>query len=127
MQYDNEMFKAFRDLAITDASALEVGKTYYRNDGDAFTIKELLTDRAHNVWWKDRVQVDIGIDTADDTAPAWVVTTDDSAFSLHDSNVGASYNPWLIFANEALAKACGEMLVITWPKHEYDDYGWDDE
>lgn len=125
MIYDRKIFDAFRALAVTDVSELVIGRRYYRNDRSDFTLVNLLTERKHKELWLTQSGVDIGIAEADDTEPAWIEAENGRIFSLHDSNIGASYNPWLVFENENAAKACSEMLKVTYEYDWLDDWADD--
>jgi hypothetical protein len=125
MMYDTKIFQKHRALAITDVKDLVVGNTYYSNGCNlkSFTIKELLTNQQcyalDNSNYQDPNANEIG----------WILTEDGNTFSLHDKNVGASYNPWLIFDTEQKMMDCIKELVIDWssdPDYEYDDYEYDD-
>lgn len=120
IQYNQEVFNYFRSLAITDVEKLEVGKTYYSNCSPAkFTIKELIS-------WKELDQRR-GIDSSKDSDELEWIVYGESGFdhiSLQDTNVGASYNPWLIFETEELRDECVSRLKISYSSYDddYDDY-----
>tara|TARA_Y100001951_G_C11281519_1_gene265700 strand:+ start:1076 stop:1405 length:330 start_codon:yes stop_codon:yes gene_type:complete len=106
LKYDKEIFAAFKALSIKSVDQIKLGKTYYGNHIREFKALGILTEKGY---YKSlhRVVID-----ADDTNPFCIITDDNSVF-LRDNNIGASYNPWLIFENKALAKACKEMLKVS--------------
>lgn len=127
MHYDQRIFNAFRELAITDASKLVIGKRYYSNDTgtEGFVLSALLSNAAYYktrgmTWDEERVEGD---------ALGWLMY-DRGHKALEDSNIGASYNPWLIFDNGNLNRACIEMLKVSyddntdfedWFSHEFEE------
>lgn len=122
LRYDTNIFNKFRDLAITDASQLHVGQTYYTNSyPDQFTVIRLETDKRH------RAGRGLSVSSSDDdTELRWVVVEDGigstRSMSLYDHNVGSSYNPWLIFDNCKLAQLCRDQLeVVVYSSDNYDD------
>ena len=123
MRYDNDLFYAFRQLAITSKKNLVIGETYYSNSyPEQFTIKKLLTN-------KERYKI-VGLDyeESDKDKINWIVTKEDGyIMNLSDNNIGESYNPWLIFKEEEIAKICKEKLnkTIEYDKY-YEDYSEED-
>jgi hypothetical protein len=118
--YNQETFQKFRALAVTKIEDIEFGKTYYTNTWpESFVAFGLLTSREHY----ENVGLEYTHSNGDKIA--WIVTdpTDpNSAQSLADLNVTASYNPWLIFANEEDAIACRKELEVSYSRNDY----WDD-
>lgn len=125
--YDENFFKKFKSLSVKEADALVIGETYYTNSyPESFTLLALETrkqnDRRHG--FNDR--------TYDEDEIAWAVygPGEWDTMSLRDSNVGASYNPWLIFSREEDAIQCREELVVKITSdgefYDYDDWGMDD-
>lgn len=106
MQYDKNLVKFARRFAITDQSDLKVGRVYYSNCYPyKFCVIGKLTNAQAGADWKANVN-DIG----------WIDIVFDhqgelrtGRRSLNDWNVGASYNPWLIFEDEEAAKAYKEL------------------
>lgn len=126
MLYNQQLYTAFRALAVTNVNDLEVGKTYWSNGTDEFTVEKLLTDKEQRIEWLKLTEFDIGIDDSDDIDIRWIGTTNGRWLSTQDNNIGESYNPWLIFDNEALATACREKLIITYADYRDDDYYFPD-
>jgi len=116
MIYDEKKFEEFRGLAITDVSELEVGKKYYSNfwpDTPIF-VYELISHAEHSF----RVFNDEFSENASKEL-RWIRIgndlTDISFYtSLRDNNVGASYNPWLLFSNKEDCDRCVEELTIRY-------------
>ena len=58
--------------------------------------------------------------------PCWMVTDtthEHGITSLNDHNVGASYNPWLIFADKETAEQCRKELQVDYERDPWlDDY-----
>lgn len=119
MNYDHRIFEASRALAITDASKLVIGNRYYSNDtgSDGFILTALLTNseyyRTREMTWESEGGDELG----------WLMH-DRGHKALEDSNIGASYNPWLIFDNQNLNQACIEMLKVTYDNDEDGFYDW---
>ena len=104
--YDEKVFQSFRSRAITKATDLVVGKEYFSNIWpDRFVIKEITTD--------------------DTLHFPCVITTEGREVFLGDMNVGESYNPWMIFDNEATAKECEEILKISYQDDGDGDLYWE--
>lgn len=137
MKYDRKIYKKWREHAITKFEDIQIGKEYFTNtDPESFVITDIVT--TSKVW--------PAISDDDGEEPRWVVYQTrggDGFFSLFDYNVGASYNPWLIFDNEDDAITCRDELKVTFndnnesvsisdydhdPREIYDDWfdeGWD--
>lgn len=119
LSYDMEIFSKFKALSVQSVGDLEVGVTYYTNGRGSFTIAKLLTNSEE---YTNEGLVWVG-DDADKIN--WVLPVDGYSFSLSDRNVGASYSPWLIFKDEAVACQCEKELDI---RYMYDPEldAWDD-
>ena len=123
MIYDEEIFQKYRALAITDINDLVIGERYYTNDGYDFTLLELISDKE----LYRRENFDDWFDRSDYLN--WIVPDKGYPFSLKDHNVGASYNPWLVFDTKETCDQCKEELKIEFP-FRYDrvldeyDYEW---
>jgi hypothetical protein len=123
MMYDTKIFQKHRAAAITDVKDLVVGNTYYSNSHslNCFTIKALITNQ------QSYALIGSNYHGENYDEIGWILTEDGNSFSLHDKNVGASYNPWLIFDTEQKMLDCIKELVIDWssyPDYEYDDYAY---
>ena len=119
LYYDNEVFEKYHALAISNPSQFVEGKTYYSNSyPEKFTFRGLQTNAEHydsvGLVWKhaggDEVEWVIAEYELFNNQP----TTD--SLSLSDRNIGAHYNPWLIFEDEAVMNACKEELEVTYEK-----------
>jgi hypothetical protein len=124
MRWNNELHAKYRELAVTDVSKIEVGKTYYSNSYPSqFTVKEIITYGEH----AKRVGV-LPVGDADELG--WILPVGGknwlSDISLSDRNVSQSYNPWMIFEEESVANECRETLnnTITYESDLYDDSNW---
>lgn len=123
LRYDNELWKSFRERAITNPSHLYVGMCVFSNFHRAgFVIENLLTEKGFRI----RMKLDWD-ETTDDTEIKWIVHRNpfnpekEDYSSLHDNNVGDSYNPWLLFLEKKDMEECIEKIKI-----EYDRYEWID-
>ena len=97
--FDRIVFETFRKKAVTDRSKLVIGKTYYTNLGMSRPAKFVVERVESEVWEKDnRVW--------------WILDREGYKHFLRDHNIGASYNPWLIFDNEEVAKECMSKLKV---------------
>ncbi len=105
MNYDEKIFQKYRALAITDENKFVEGKTYYSNYAGEFIFVKISTDNTIN-------------------AKAIISQNGDNLF-CKDNNIGASYNPWLIFDNKETCEACNNEL-ITDDYDDYDDYDYVD-
>lgn len=112
MIYDREVFEKFRAIAVTDANQIEVGKTYYSNcRRGPITVLKILTDK------ESRIRKELPVDeTTDDEKPRWILHGVDTwdTESLWDNNIGASYNPWLLFEREEDMLRCVEEVKISY-------------
>jgi len=135
--YDKVLFAKFRALAITEVSQLIPGTMYYSNYHEPFVFLRTLTEKEFHSLPGSPFNCLLK-DTDDNVKPKWIMTVDGRTESLRDSNIGASYNPWLIFDDEGLAEACERKLKITYERdpwdyddrdyHDYDHhYAYDDE
>jgi len=110
LYYDTKIFNKFKKLAIGEETQLKIGEVYYTN---SYPEKFVLNEIFHHDGDKDKL----------------IITDSGDTLFLKDNNIGASYNPWLIFEKEEDSKACKEELVITYEYDEgYDDWdeGYDD-
>ncbi len=125
LEYDKDLFElVFRPLAITEVSQLEVGKTYWSNIWEGPKVLwKVLSDREF-----DAHRGFISSHEDEGRASHWLIFEDGWYQSTWDANIGASYNAWLIFDNEEVAKECREdMPVRIYSDDEWiDDYIWDD-
>lgn len=103
--YDRDTLQKWRALAITDPDALQLGETYFGNGGQKITIVGFLTKND----WFDRIGQPT--DTLDEEKFV-AVDRYGRMHPLRDLNVGASYNPWLLFTEKALAHACKVHLNV---------------
>src|SRR5690606_31704366 len=53
--------------------------------------------------------------------PKWMIDTTGNNHSLHDNNIGHSYNPWLLFTDPKVAEVCREELEVEFHR---DDLDW---
>ena len=125
--YDKNVFEKFKSLSVKEVDDLVIGETYYTNSyPESFTLLALETrkqnDKRHG--FNDR--------TYDEDEIAWAVygRGEWDTMSLRDSNIGASYNPWMIFAREEDAIQCREELFVKIERDDmlddYDDWGMND-
>lgn len=118
--YNEAYVQSFRDnFAVTDT--LIVGETYYSNSYPSeFTVKRLLTNG------EKYKSIGLVYDRGDVNELGWFETETGSIFSLRDNNIGASYNPWLIFKSASLRDQYQAGLVVGYEKEydwtEYDAY-----
>lgn len=118
MQYDKAYVAKWREKAITKVEDLKLGETYYTNSpssGSSFKITRFLTWQEH---WRelnfsdwDKASTEIG----------WFQTDKGDVWSLRDNNIGASYNPWLLFARESDMKEYGVGLKYTFTKTPFEE------
>ena len=115
IQYDQDYVNVWREKAITEINQLEIGKTYYSNtEPKKFTVVEIISTREHyrrcNIEsWK----------TKHDDLKRIVSRDPDRTFSMSDRNIGASYNPWLVFDNEEDRDEYDRNLLITYRHYDY--------
>lgn len=125
--YDENIFAKFKSMSIQSVDALVIGETYYTNSNpEKFTLRSLETGSQNSKrhGFTDRVHNEDEIGWAVYGPGEW------DTMSLRDSNVGASYNPWLIFSREEDAIQCREELVVKITSdgefYDYDDWVVDD-
>lgn len=123
--YDENIFRFFRGKAITDVAQLEIGKEYYTNNyPEKFKLLEIIS-------MKEAYRRSGLLDNdLNDTEPRALSVMDNrgniNTKYLHDSNIGDSYNPWLIFSDEETAKDCQQKLVVEY-KDDMDHYYYGNE
>lgn len=132
MHYDHAIVDKWRAKAITTVEKLTSyphRHVFYSNNGsDAFTLVRLLTNAEH--WKADNFPYTYDGDAPDEIA--WMEIDSFSRFaprshSLKDCNIGASYNPWLVFDNKEDRDAYEAELEITYTRDHWDDWDdWDD-
>lgn len=127
LSYNVDVFEKFKALAIQHPGQLVPGKTYFGNGYPVeFVVTRLLTDAEHElVFFGKQMSED-----ADNVELAWFGYNTESLVidgklmesfgSMKDRNVGASYNPWLIFTDKETAEACEAELIVTYYDDEWD-------
>lgn len=116
--YNETLFAKYRDLAITNKDDLVIGHMYWSNlNNEGRVLVDFMSDKQLNV----RLGLKGIIGRNDSDNLKWMIFADGSYDSLHDNNIGTSYNPWLIFDDEETAKACREELKIT-IQHDWENY-----
>lgn len=133
MEYSKPIFFKWRRLAITQADQIQIGREYYTNTTTTsfrvFRVLQVLTERGRAAKEQMIQYLDTGkfdkteLDCVDNQKLRWMFVEfsrsgelDRTFKSLQDLNIGASYNPWLMFDREDLAAQCRQQLIITWPK-----------
>lgn len=124
--YNEEIFRKHAAKSIQSADEIKVGDTLYSNFYPAeFTVFAILTDAEH------RRRIDLDASTSDDAAPRWLQYDERDAWrsqSLHDCNIGAHYNPWLLFKNKEDCDACVAELKISFEPDPFEDpWEFDDD
>jgi len=124
LSYDQNIFEKYKALSIQTINQLEIGKQYWTNHlPKTFFVNELITWAEKNRR-EGKEPFDLGNDLE------WIVySRDDNRedyISIHDRNIGAHYNPWLIFDSEETAKNCRDELnpTVAYANANYfvDDY-----
>lgn len=124
MKYDKNLVEKFRALAVADAKDLVIGETYWMNDIGmlkSVVITELLTEREHNFRRGFACEAE-----RNGEKYTWFVDENGRTYSCRDRNIGVSYNPWMIFNNESIARAACEMITVDFARNDRDlwyDYG----
>jgi len=132
IQYREDVVKFFREAgyALSKIEEIEIGTTYFSNSftvgSQGFEIVRLLTDKEHwSVWNKSRGMSEDSMFTKSDEVEWFEIRDEDGSpawHSLTDCNVGASYNPWLIFRTKEALEAYEKLQVITYSRDELDDW-----
>lgn len=126
MIYDQQYVSKYRALAITNVEDIVEGGVYYGRHGDEFTIVKLMTNAQYYAfrgleWEYEHNANEIG----------WMLTNNDyisCSASLADNNIGASYNPWLIFKDKKTAMEYYDGLKIDYDdEFFYSDFDWTEE
>jgi hypothetical protein len=103
MNYDRNIFDKYRALAVTTRNDIVIGETYYSTYREApFIAIALCQDEYNNT---DKILTDQG----DLFGPIYEFCS--------DNNIGASYNPWLIFNNKEDYDNCMRDLVVTFSEY----------
>lgn len=120
--YNTDIFQKFKAMSIQSVDELVVGETVYSNfdPEKPMPVLKIMTD------FENRMRGGFVDDTSNNEDPRWVATGPGEwdRFSLHDYNVLASYNPWLLFKTQALARQCAEELEVIFEREAWDD-GYD--
>ena len=123
VQYDIDIFLKFRVKAVTEVEQLVLGKKYYSNDEPyAFVLKEILT--------QGEMCARKNLSYGDKDAVEWFTIESeygDNLYSLYDNNIGASYNPWLIFEKEQDRDDCVNELKVEYIDEGDYNTGYDDD
>lgn len=101
MMYDQSIVNEYRTKAITSLDQLQIGKTYYGNYEGEVTL--------------------LGFDNSDNVSTK-LLFNDDKYTYAHDSNIGASYNPWLLFDNKETCEEYKKKLTITYEPDDWDNW-----
>lgn len=112
--YDEATFQKFYAKAVKSVDEIVIGKTYYSNIGPhEFTVLSLENDADYH----KSVGLVGGYDQIE-----WIHYGGFWPISLRDRNIGAHYNPWMIFENEADAVDCRDGLNVTFtpPMDDWD-------
>lgn len=117
LSFNVDVFAKFKALAISKPEQIEIGTTYYSNGHPAmFTVVRILTEAEYDA------VVGITSRTSTDPTPRWIEYQSYNSFdgkpypsyiSLLDRNIGASYNPWLIFAQPWDRADCVRELIVS--------------
>lgn len=144
VKYKDSVVRFFKEegLALSSVSDVELGVTYYSNswrDGaNGFTINRLLSDKEHwDVWSKSILSSGESMFPKSDEIAWFEIDGKDGRASWHsltDCNIGACYNPWMIFRTKDALDAYNKLQVITHERDYLDDllddaydYDYDDE
>lgn len=116
MEYDEEYVQRYRQKAITDLANFHVGKTYFSNGFGKFTVRKFLTNRQNfeNIGGKWEDSDEHGDRIGWFEVEGEKVRKTRVAHSLLDNNIGAAYNPWLIFEDEKTMEEYKSGLEITY-------------
>jgi hypothetical protein len=109
LTYSETVVAKYRLLAITDASKFEAGKTYWSNSDGEFILNRLITFKESYARFGNGLEYD----GEDGNSIGAILTKDGYSLYLSDRNVGASYNPWLIFADKKTLEAYEAELNPT--------------
>lgn len=112
--YDKEVFDELRKKAITEKSDFVIGETYYTN---VYVSGSYKSECKHSFVFKGAL---------DERSFATNYYDEDAQFKhveyFRDSNVGGSYNPWLIFDNEDDLIECQNKMPVTFSSDYRDFY-----
>lgn len=121
MEYDKNIFDAIREeLAITNIDEIEVGQKYYSNMyPEEFVVIRKLTngeadfpyDDQHEIGWLEVAHAGYSDDKS-------AIRT--SRISTNDRNIGAHYNPWMIFKNSNCRDIANAALEIKFGNPDLD-------
>lgn len=126
MQYSDEIVKQYREngKAITDVYDLIPGMTVWANNQcEPLTILTLCSKSRISQSDMNAVPSIIG----DPDPVQWIWFTDGTCISLHDHNVGASYNPWMLFRDEETMLEYKSRIdpTISYGNSDVWDHEWD--
>lgn len=123
MRYDEKYVNEWRAKAITKAEDFIQGEKYYAESSE-FIFVELVSEYDAYVQEQDLNDPDT-INWLNRIKPSkeelsWFKGDYNGALrigSLHDNNIGASYNPWLMFDNRDDRDKYYAGLEIEWDDH----------
>lgn len=123
MKYDQAYVDRFKPLAIASSKDLIIGQVYYGDHAnvEGAVLLALKTNDAHYH------EIGLEWDGPNGNVINWMTRQDSKGRqfteSLHDRNIdGGGYNPWLVFADQAIAKEYYDGLVVEFgPIPEWDD------
>jgi hypothetical protein len=114
--YDKKLFETFRKKAITEKNNLKIGHTYYTDIKGKVKLLRFLTINEVNalkhVPYRDKEDEEIKAFLYEKFNEC-KKSLETGVMYLKDNNIGASYNPWLIFDNEEDYIMKKEQLTIS--------------
>lgn len=129
LSYDVEIFNQFKVLSIQNPSQFLIDEKYYSNTYPyEFIFKRKINEYERiklNIIDSNKIINDGVIELLEHAYKSkhiykWIVCetlcdkpSRNIIISLYDRNIGASYNPWLIFDSEQTAKDARKMLEVT--------------
>jgi hypothetical protein len=130
IQYRSDVVKFFKEAGFTvrEKEEIKEGEIYFSNSGSwgrsGFKIERLLTDKEHWAQWQASMgQSGESIFGHSDEVEWFEIIQDGVKFwhSLTNCNVGASYNPWMIFKTKKAMEAYELIQEISYERDYLDD------
>lgn len=114
IKWNNEITEEYRNngKSITNPCEIVPGMTIWLSHGSRSAA--VVGVFGNSVDWCG------GPETPDITSKKWIWFTDGSCQSLHDNNIGASYNPWMIFRTEKDMLEYNEKVFPSTKNNRYD-------
>lgn len=106
LYFNQNIFNKYKAKSIKSLLEFVPGETYYSNINETFIFNNL--GFRHDGRWDARITK--------------VVNARDGWLCAGDLNIGASYNPWMVFKNKQDAEDCLKELRVSYEPDDDEDF-----